>query len=153
MFIFTKVNLSSGIVCRQFIRAFRKQFLKPFGLDQPEAILLQSSDETVTRRDSHGCPFFRSFFSLYIFRRTISPFWLFRQQYLFRYRNFHFSLRFDGLEITLVQFRPLFTWVLLCLHFTFLSLTEARGAIFKIVFFAELKLQVQLKEAEFFHIV
>ena len=44
MFIFTKVNLSSCIVCRLSIGAFRKQFLKPFGLDQPEAFLLTSSE-------------------------------------------------------------------------------------------------------------
>ena len=43
------------------------------------------------------------------------------------------SLRFDGLEITLVWFCPLFTRFPLCLHFTFLSLTVARGAIFKIL--------------------
>ena len=46
------------------------------------------------------------------------------------------SLRFGGLEITLVWFSPLFTRVSLCLHFTILSLTMARGAIFKILFFA-----------------
>ena len=45
MFIFTKVNLSSGIVCRYFIGAFLKQFLKPFGLDHLEAFLLSSSPD------------------------------------------------------------------------------------------------------------
>ena len=49
MFIFTKVSLSFGIVCRLFIRAFRKQFLKAFGLDQPEAFLLPSSEFHPTR--------------------------------------------------------------------------------------------------------
>ena len=36
MFIWTKVNLLSDLVFPQFIEAFRKQFLKPFGLDQDE---------------------------------------------------------------------------------------------------------------------
>ena len=46
------------------------------------------------------------------------------------------SLRFGGLEITLVRFSPSFTRFSLCLHFTFLSLTLARVAIFKKLFFA-----------------
>ena len=43
------------------------------------------------------------------------------------------SLRFGGLEITLVWFSPLFARFSLCLHFTFLSLTVARGVLFKIL--------------------
>ena len=54
------------------------------------------------------------------------------------------SLRFGGLEITLVWFSPLFTRVSLCLHFTFLSLTMARGPLFKILFFAS----VEIRRAE-----
>ena len=69
------------------------------------------------------------------------------------------SLRFGGLEITLVWFSLLFTRFPLCLHFTFLSLTMVRRAIFEIIFFlqafkfAELKLRIHLKESQFFHIV
>ena len=57
--IFAKVNLLSDIVCRYFIEAFRKQFFKPFGLDQdgPEAFLLPRL----------CCSFFRISFSFYIF--------------------------------------------------------------------------------------
>ena len=43
------------------------------------------------------------------------------------------SLRYEGLEITLVWFSPLFARFSLCLHFTFLSLTVARGVLFKIL--------------------
>ena len=91
MFIFTKVNLSSDLVCQQFIGAFRKELLKPFGLDQPEAFYFRVQNlKMVTRRDSQLL-IFQDSFSFYIFRRTISPFQLFRQQYLFRCRNFpHF---------------------------------------------------------------
>ena len=46
------------------------------------------------------------------------------------------SLGFGGLQITLVWFSPLLPRFLICSHFTFLSLTVARGAIFKILFFA-----------------
>ena len=47
MFIFTKVNLSSGIVCDSLLGHYRKQFfLKPFGLDQTEAFLLPTEDAT-----------------------------------------------------------------------------------------------------------
>ena len=42
---FTTVNLSSGLVCRQFIWAFPKQFLKPFGLDLAEAFSRLPSSE------------------------------------------------------------------------------------------------------------
>ena len=54
------------------------------------------------------------------------------------------SSRFGGLELTLVWFCPLFKWFLLCLHFTFLSVMVARGAIFKILYFAS----VQIRRAE-----
>ena len=110
----------------------------------------------VTRRDSLLLAF-QDFFSFYIFRRTISPFWLFRQQYLFRYRNFHHFLALWWARNN-CDF-------LLCLHgFCFVYIQHScrlrwpEGLYLKLYFsqafkFAELKLQVQLKESQFFHIV
>ena len=76
-------------------------FLKPFGLDQPEAFLLPSSELRVTRRDSQ----------LLVFQ-DFSPFIFFDGKFrLFSYSDSHsyldteisiISLRFGGLEITLV---------------------------------------------------
>ena len=102
MLIFTEVNLSSGIVCRYFIGAFRKQFLKPFALDQWEAFLLPSA-----KLNCHPTRFsvarFSGFFFLFIF---------FDKQFrLFGFLDSNtyldtqisiISLRFGGLEITLV---------------------------------------------------
>ena len=79
-----------------------------------------------------SCSFFRVYFFLFIFFD--------RQFRLFSFSGsntyldteiFIISLRFGGLEITLVLFSPLFTRFSLCLHFMFLSLTVARVAIFK----------------------
>jgi len=72
---------------------FVKQLLKPCGLDQPEAFLLPGPEfkNDHPTRSSVAC--FSGFFSFYIFRRTISPFELFGEQYLFRCRNdFHHFL-------------------------------------------------------------
>ena len=77
--------------------------MKPFGLDQPEAFLLPSSELRVTRRDSQLLVF-QDFFSFYIF-------FLDRKFRLFSYSDSNsyldteisiISLRFGGLEITLV---------------------------------------------------
>ena len=90
MLIFTRVKLSSGIVCRQFTGAFRKQFWKSFGLDQPESIF--TSEFRIKRSPDAilSCSFFRIFFLVFIFRRTILPLQVFRQQlYLLIYRSFH----------------------------------------------------------------
>ena len=152
---FSKVNLSFGKVCRQFIESFiRKQFLKPFGLDQREAFLLPSSE----LNDSQLLVFQDFFFFIYIFRRTISPFQLFRQQYLFRYRNFH---HFLALWWARNNFGVIFSFVqTVSALFTFHVLVpygSPRGYskfYFSQAFkFAELKLQIQLKESQLFHIV
>ena len=136
---FTKVNLSFGIVCRQFIGAFRKQFLKPFGLDQPEGLLLPSSELNghPTRNSVNvSCSYFRIFF-LFIFFDGQFRLFSFSDSNIYLDTEISIiSLRFAGLEITLVLFSPLLARFLLCLHSTFLSFTVARGAIFKIVFFA-----------------
>ena len=70
---------------------------------------------------------------------------------------FIITLRFGGLEITLVLFSHLFTRFLLCLQFTFLSLTVARVAIFKTLFFASVQIlraeTSDLNRAQLFHVV
>ena len=120
---------SSGIVCRLFIGAFRKQFLKPFELDQPEAFLLPSSELNGTSPDAIlSCSFSRFFLSFYIFRWT--KFRLFSVSNINTYSDTEISiisLRFGGLELTLLCFSPLFTRFSLCLHIMFLSLTVGRG--------------------------
>ena len=140
MFIFTKVNLSSDLVCQQFIGAFRKQLLKPFGLNQPEAFSLPSPEFKKDHPTRSSVARFSGFFFFSVtgifFGRTISLFQLFRQHYLFRCRNFHhfLTLWLAGNDFGLIF--SLCTPFSLCLHFTFLSLTVAPGAIFKISFFA-----------------
>ena len=92
MFIFTKVNSSSDQVWRIAV-AFRKQFLKPFGLYQPEAFLLPSSELnghptriTVAR--------FSGFFFLFIY--------LFDGQ--FRLFSFSDSNTYSDAEISIISF-------------------------------------------------
>ena len=126
-----------------------KQFLKPFELDQAEAFLLPSSELNGTSPNAIlSCSLFRFFLSFYTFRRT--KFRIFSVSNNNTYLDTgisSISLRFGGLEITLVRFFPLFTRF----RFVYIScscrLRLAEGAIFKIlslrVFkFSELKLEV-----------
>ena len=53
-----------------------------------------------------------------------------------RYLTFHHLFAIWWARLTLVWFSPLFTPFSLRLHFTFLSLTVALGALFKILLFA-----------------
>ena len=53
-----------------------------------------------------------------------------------RYLNFNHLFVIWWAGLTLVWFSPLFTRFSLCVHFTFLSLTVALGALFKILLFA-----------------
>ena len=90
-------------------------------------VLVKMASKTVTIKVYHDHPtrfsvahFSGFFFSFYIFRRTLSPFQLFRQQYQFRYRNFHHFL-------TLWWARNNFGLIfLLCVH-GFLSVHISRS--------------------------
>ena len=148
MFIFTKINLSSDQVCRQFRGAFLKQFLTPFELDQPEAFLLPSSELNGTSPDAIlSCSFFRFFLSFYIFRQTKCRLFSFSDSNTYSDTEISIiSLRFGGLEITLVCFSP-FVYKVFAL-FTFHVIVAygcPRGLYFKYYFsqaFSELKLEV-----------
>ena len=83
-----------------------------------------------------SCSFFRIFFLFLFFDGQFRLFSFSDSKTYLDTEISIISLRFGGLEITLTWFSPLFTRSLLCLHFTFLSLTVAQGAIFKILFFA-----------------
>ena len=148
MFIFTKINLSSDQVCRQFSGAFLKQFLKPFELDQPEAFLLPSSELNGTSPDAIlSCSFFRFFLSFYIFRRTKFRLFSFSDSNTYSETEISIiSLRFGGLEITLVCFSP-FVYKVFAL-FTFHVIVAygcPRALYLKYYFsqaFSEMKLEV-----------
>ena len=82
-----------------------------------------------------SCSFFRIFFSFIYFDGQFRPFSFFDSNTYSDAEISIISLRFGGLEITLVWFsQPVFTRFSLSLHFTFFSLTVTRVAIFNFFF-------------------